>query len=211
MCALVTEGKRDPSKACLQNLLFMSRLDRNLGVAERLHYFFTFMHWRRKWQPIPVFLSGESQGPGTTGKPSPTPARSPHPPCAARVRPAPAALQGRCPPSPVALREPRHHARFQERLSDELNSYGEPAFYSKVVPPITAQHLKLALDNIWEGRGCSVPCYTGCIEEQTWLALSANLVNERMAPSGHSGLSAKVSSLENPSMSTLSNVTSPSV
>ena len=23
---------------------------------------FTFMHWRRKWQPIPVFLSGESQG-----------------------------------------------------------------------------------------------------------------------------------------------------
>ena len=25
-------------------------------------YFFTFMHWRRKWQPTPVFLSGESQG-----------------------------------------------------------------------------------------------------------------------------------------------------
>ena len=23
---------------------------------------FTFMHWRRKWQPTPVFLSGESQG-----------------------------------------------------------------------------------------------------------------------------------------------------
>ena len=23
---------------------------------------FTFMHWRRKWQPIPVFLPGESQG-----------------------------------------------------------------------------------------------------------------------------------------------------
>ena len=22
---------------------------------------FTFMHWRRKWQPTPVFLSGESQ------------------------------------------------------------------------------------------------------------------------------------------------------
>ena len=33
-------------------------------------------------------------------------------------RPAPAALQGCCPPSPVALREPRPHARFQERLSD---------------------------------------------------------------------------------------------
>ena len=23
---------------------------------------FTFMHWRRKWQPTPVFLTGESQG-----------------------------------------------------------------------------------------------------------------------------------------------------
>ena len=25
---------------------------------------FTFMHWRRKWQPTPVFLLGESQGRG---------------------------------------------------------------------------------------------------------------------------------------------------
>ena len=24
--------------------------------------FFTFMHWRRKWQPTPVFLPEESQG-----------------------------------------------------------------------------------------------------------------------------------------------------
>ena len=23
---------------------------------------FTFLHWRRKWQPTPVFLPGESQG-----------------------------------------------------------------------------------------------------------------------------------------------------
>ena len=23
------------------------------------------MHWRRKWQPIPVFLPGESQGRGS--------------------------------------------------------------------------------------------------------------------------------------------------
>ena len=41
------------------------------GVAEgrtRLSDFtftFTFMHWRRKWQPIPVFLPGESQGRGS--------------------------------------------------------------------------------------------------------------------------------------------------
>ena len=26
---------------------------------------FTFMHWRRKWQPPPVFLLGESQGRGS--------------------------------------------------------------------------------------------------------------------------------------------------
>ena len=25
---------------------------------------FTFMHWRKKWQPTPVFLPGESQGRG---------------------------------------------------------------------------------------------------------------------------------------------------
>ena len=27
--------------------------------------FFPFMHWRRKWQPAPVFLPGESQGRGS--------------------------------------------------------------------------------------------------------------------------------------------------
>ena len=27
--------------------------------------FFTFRHWRRKWQPTPVFLPGESQGRGS--------------------------------------------------------------------------------------------------------------------------------------------------
>ena len=31
-------------------------------TTERLHFLFTFMHWRRKWQPTPVFLPGESQG-----------------------------------------------------------------------------------------------------------------------------------------------------
>ena len=28
-------------------------------------FLFTFMHWRRKWQPTPVFLPGESQGQGS--------------------------------------------------------------------------------------------------------------------------------------------------
>ena len=26
---------------------------------------FTFMHWRRKWQPTPVFLPGDSEGQGS--------------------------------------------------------------------------------------------------------------------------------------------------
>ena len=39
-----------------------------LDTTERLHFhfsLFTFMHWRRKWQPTPVFLPGESQGRGS--------------------------------------------------------------------------------------------------------------------------------------------------
>ena len=36
-------------------------------TTERFHFhfslsLFTFMHWRRKWQPTPVVLPGESQG-----------------------------------------------------------------------------------------------------------------------------------------------------
>ena len=33
--------------------------------AARTSDLFTFMHWRRKWQPTPVFLPGESQGRGS--------------------------------------------------------------------------------------------------------------------------------------------------
>ena len=37
----------------------------SLGHRTQLSDFtFTFMHWRRKWQPTPVFLPGESQGQG---------------------------------------------------------------------------------------------------------------------------------------------------
>ena len=39
------------------------------GVTESrtrlIDFTFTFMHWRRKWQPTPVFLPGESQGRGS--------------------------------------------------------------------------------------------------------------------------------------------------
>ena len=38
---------------------------KELDMTERLHFDFTFMHWRRKWQPTPVFLPGESQGRGS--------------------------------------------------------------------------------------------------------------------------------------------------
>ena len=35
-------------------------------ITERLHFHFSlFMHWRRKWQPTPAFLPGESQGQGS--------------------------------------------------------------------------------------------------------------------------------------------------
>ena len=37
-------------------------------MTERLHFsLFTFMLWRRKWQPTPLFLPGESQGRGELG------------------------------------------------------------------------------------------------------------------------------------------------
>ena len=43
----------------------------SMGSHRVRHYWatslslFTFMHWRRKWQPTPVFLPGESQGRGS--------------------------------------------------------------------------------------------------------------------------------------------------
>ena len=36
----------------------------SLRVGHDFTFTFTFMHWRRKWQPTPVFLPGESQGRG---------------------------------------------------------------------------------------------------------------------------------------------------
>ena len=40
----------------------------SMGSLSRIRlsdFTFTFMHWRRKWQPTPVFLPGESQGQGS--------------------------------------------------------------------------------------------------------------------------------------------------
>ena len=48
----------DPDRLqCMGSL----RVGHNSAISLSL---FTFIHWRRKWQPTPVFLPGESQGRG---------------------------------------------------------------------------------------------------------------------------------------------------
>ena len=63
-----------PSKAKLQVMQLPRNKDRTealgrvltkIKVHETSLSLFTFMHWRRKWQPTPVFLPGESQGQGS--------------------------------------------------------------------------------------------------------------------------------------------------
>ena len=67
------EGNGTPLQySCLENPMgggaWKAAVHGSLGVrhdwATPLSLF-TFMYWRRKWQPTPVFLSGESQGWGS--------------------------------------------------------------------------------------------------------------------------------------------------
>ena len=56
--------------SCLENPMDGGALKAAVhGVAEgQTHlsdFTFTFMHWRREWQPTPVFLPGECQGLGS--------------------------------------------------------------------------------------------------------------------------------------------------
>ena len=66
--SVLGEGTGDPLQySCLENPTNGGAWQAAVrGVAKsqtRLSDFtFTFMHWRRKWQPTPVFLPGESQG-----------------------------------------------------------------------------------------------------------------------------------------------------
>ena len=70
-CLRVREGNGNPLQySCLENpmdggepggLQSMGSLRVGHDWATTLSLF-TFLHWRRKWQPTPVFLPGESQG-----------------------------------------------------------------------------------------------------------------------------------------------------
>ena len=56
------EGSGNPLQhSCLENPMESLRVRQDWATSLSL---FTFMHWRRKWQPTPVFLPGESQGLG---------------------------------------------------------------------------------------------------------------------------------------------------
>ena len=68
---LIGEGNGTPVQySCLENPMDGGAWEAAVhGVTKsqtRLSDFtFTSMHWRRKWQPTPVFLPGESQGQGS--------------------------------------------------------------------------------------------------------------------------------------------------
>ena len=60
------EGNGNPLQySCLENPMdreaWLAAVHEVVKSRTRLSDF-TFMHWRRKWQPTPVFLPGESQG-----------------------------------------------------------------------------------------------------------------------------------------------------
>ena len=69
----VREGNGTPLQySCLENPMDGGAWKAAVhGVAEGWRWLsdftslFTFMHWRRKWQPTPVFLPRESQGQGS--------------------------------------------------------------------------------------------------------------------------------------------------
>ena len=61
----IGEGSGTPLQYfCLENLQSMGSLRVGLDWETSLSLF-PFMHWRRKWQPTPVFLPGEFQGLGS--------------------------------------------------------------------------------------------------------------------------------------------------
>ena len=71
IACLCREGNGTPLQySCLENPMDRGAWESSVhGVTKgrtRLSSFtFTFIHWRRQWQPTPVFLPGESQGRGS--------------------------------------------------------------------------------------------------------------------------------------------------
>ena len=69
---MLREGNGNPLQySCLENPMYRGAWLAGVhGVAKswtqlrNFPFIFTFLHWRRKWQPTPVFLPGESQGRG---------------------------------------------------------------------------------------------------------------------------------------------------
>ena len=66
----IREGNGTPLQySCLENLMdggaWWAVVHRVAKNRTRLTSLFTFTQWRRKWQPTPVFLPGESQGRGS--------------------------------------------------------------------------------------------------------------------------------------------------
>ena len=67
------EGNGNPLQySCLQNPMdggaswaAVHGVARGWTRLSDFTFTFTFMHWRRKWQPTPLFLPGESQGRGS--------------------------------------------------------------------------------------------------------------------------------------------------
>ena len=67
------EGNGNPLQySCLENTMdggawwaTVHGVARSRTQLSNFIFTFTFTHWRRKWQPTPVFLPGESQGRGS--------------------------------------------------------------------------------------------------------------------------------------------------
>ena len=60
------EGNGTPLQySCLENPMDGGAWQAAVHRVAKSCILFTFMHWRRKWQPTPVFLPGESQGGGS--------------------------------------------------------------------------------------------------------------------------------------------------
>ena len=72
-CGVSRRRQWHPTPVLLQKIPWMEEPGRlqSMGLLRVGHDWatslscFTFMHWRRKWQPISVFLPGESQGRGS--------------------------------------------------------------------------------------------------------------------------------------------------